>query len=562
MKYMTSLLIFFSFLCITSSCDNDDDKETIQSSQTVYYNGKIYTVNPEEAWAEAVVVNDSKITFVGSTIEAFNFADAGAKQIDLEGALMLPGIHDVHMHPLEASSTNFKFTLDDTETNPENYITSIKAASNQNPGNDWLLGYGHSLFSLLESARLPIEILDDVSTTRPIAIMEQTSHSIWCNSKALEVLGINNSTPNPQGGAYLKNEAGNLTGILLDNAGEIVLEQALAPTITKLENDYQGLIQYGLPELAKHGITSIAEARTYWKRKYHEVWQRIEREGRLTARVNLGLWIYPKDNDIDQIASIKALYSNKLDKLLKISQIKLYSDGIIPNTTAALETDYLFDIIGANTNNGLNYITQDRIASLIRELEPIGFDFHIHAIGNRGITETLNAIEQSGTIAGRHRITHLEVMSPSDYSRFSQLNVTADCQVAGDFTNPSNWSELNEIIGSEHSQHVVPLKSLTDANARLTLSSDWDVSTLNPFVGIQNAVTRAPENITLEQAIAGYTINGAYTMRQEDKVGSIEVGKQADLIVLNQDIFTISPNQIKNTKVDLTIFNGEIIYRR
>jgi len=183
-------------------------------------------------------------------------------------------------------------------------------------------------------------------------------------------------------------------------------------------------------------------------------------------------------------------------------------------------------------------------------------------IGNRGVTEALNAIEQGSAGNSRHRLTHVEIVDTADMSRFASLNVTADAQVAGDFTNPEHWQENAELIGSTLSDNQVPIKSLLDANARLTLSSDWNVSTLNPFVGIANAVSRAPQNISLEEAIKAYTINGAYVMRQEDKVGSLEVGKLADFIVLDRDIFEIPTIEIRQTKVQMTVFNGVIIFER
>ncbi len=549
-----------SFLCILLAllaCDKGP--ETI-AEDTVFYNGKIYTVNPTQPWAQAVYVEEGIIKFVGSDEDAENMASENAQFINLRGAVMLPGIHDVHIHPMEASSENFKFILDGEEEDPENYASVIANAMQDNPGNGWLLGWGHYLETVLGATRSPIAILDDIAPNRPLAIMEQTSHSIWCNSKALELAGITTNSSNPTGGIIMRDASGEPNGILIDNAGNILIDLALAPTSATAENDYRGLIEYGLPELAKHGITSICDARTYWKRNHHETWKRIADEGKLTARVNLGLWAYPAEDDATQLAMLKSLYQNNASSLLKINQIKLYSDGIVHNTTAAMQFDYLVDYFEEPTNNGLNYFSQQRIADYIAELEPMGFDFHIHALGNRGITESLNAIEQSGTSNGRHRLTHVEFVDPADYPRFAQLNVTADAQVVGDFTNPDHWHDNDYLIGAAQAENIIPIKSLKDANARLTLSSDWDVSSLNPFVGIQNAVTRAPQDISLEEAIKAYTINAAYVMRQEDKVGSIEVNKEADLIILDSDIFEIPVTQIGQTQVLDTYLQGKKVY--
>jgi hypothetical protein len=358
----------------------------------------------------------------------------------------------------------------------------------------------------------------------------------------------------------MKNTSGQPNGILLDNAGEMLMALALTPTPTSMKNDYNGLLEFALPELAKNGITSVSEARTFWKRNQQETWKKLEADGELTCRINLGLWLYPEAEDGAQLASIKSLFSNDENKLVRINQIKVYSDGIIHNTTAAMHTKYLVDYFNLQTNNGLNYFTENRLAKYIKELEPSGFDFHIHALGNRGIHESLNAIEQAGTAKGRHRITHVEYVSPSDYPRFAKLNVTADAQVAGDFTKPEHWHDNDYLVGADLASNIIPIKDLKNANARITLSSDWDVSDLNPFIGIQNAVTRSPQNISLEEAIKAYTINAAYVMRQENKVGSIEEGKEADLIILDRNIFEIPVSEIKNTIVKSTYLKGELVF--
>ena len=532
------------------------------NEEAVFINGTIYTVDSNQPWAEALYINRGIIEFVGDNAGARQVAPENASIIDLEGAFVMPGIHDVHLHPLEAATQNFHFILDDTVEDAEEYADEITQAAQQNPGVGWLLGWGHWIDVPLEAERLPKSIIDDVVSSRPVAILEQTSHSIWCNSMALEMMGVGLNTPDPPGGIIMRAEDGEAIGLLIDNAGNLLLDIALAPTPERAQNDYQGLIEYALPELAKHGITSVCDARTYWKRGHHETWLRIADEGNLTTRVILGLWAYPTEEDADQISMLKSLYTNSPDNLLRINQIKLYCDGIIHNTTSAMHADYLIDYFERPTNNGLNYFMPERIAEYIDALESTGFDFHIHTIGNRGVHEALNAIEQSGTEAGRHRLTHVEYVDPPDYTRFAQLNVTADAQVAGDFTQPAHWHDNDYLIGPELNENNIPIRSLLESGARVTLSSDWDVSDLNPFIGIQNAVTRAPQAISLEEAIAAYTMHAAYVMRQEERVGSLVTGKEADFIILDRNLFEIPPEQISLTRVLETYLRGELIYQR
>ena len=563
MKKMKLLMMLFSVVFTANSCSSEPEINmpiVKISTQKLYFNAKIFTVDSEIPWAEALLIDKNKIIFVGSNIAAEKAADDNVIKIDLKGKVVLPGFHDVHMHPMEVGATTTVFTLNEEETNAENYISAIKTAANQNPNVEWIIGFGHSINTLLEATRNPLEIINEAVSDRPVIIMEQTSHSMWINSKGLELAGITAITENPQGGIIIK-EAGILQGILIDNAGDVVFQQAVA-ALNDADGEYNGMVEYVLPELAKHGITSVSDARTYWKRDQHKTWKNLADDDKLTARFNLGLWAYPTEADASQIASLKALFSNDDDSFLKINQIKLYADGITHNTTAALHSNYKEDYFQQPTNNGLNYFTESRIAKYIAELEVTGFDFHIHAIGNRGVTEALNAIQQSGTPKGRHRLTHVEMVTSADINRFKALNVTADAQVGGEFTQPKYWHDNDHLLGSDLADNQVPIKSLKEAGVRITLSSDWNVSSLNPFVGIQNAVTRSPQNISLEEAIKAYTLNGAYLMRQEDKVGSLEVGKLADFVVLDNDIFTIPATQINQTKVILTIFNGKEIYKK
>lgn len=560
---LTSLFVSACGSSNTKSPDGGNTEPTNEVATQIFKNGKVYTVNEQQEWADAVALKDNKIIFVGSNEEVQAYVDSSTKVTDLSGKMMMPGFHDVHMHPIESASENTQFSISVEETNPENFIQAIKEASQANPGTGWLIGYGHSIFTLLESGRSPLAIIDEAVSDRPVIIMEQTSHSMWVNSAALALAGFTKDTEHPTGGMILRDEnTGELNGILIDNAGNIVMDIAMAPTSKSLQNDYDGLIEYTLPELAKHGITSISDARSFWKRDDHKTWLKAEKNDALTARVSVGLWAYPTADDATQLPALKALYSNDSESFLKFNQIKLYSDGIIINATSAMLAAYDIDLIGITENKGLNYFSQERIEQYITALEPIGFDFHMHAIGDRGIREALNAVENSGTLQGRHRITHVEVISPSDIPRFAELNVTADAQVAGDFTNPEHWHENDELIGAVRSDNAVPIKSLDAAGARVTLSSDWNVSPFNPFLGLQNAVTRAPQELTLAKAIQAYTINSAYVMRQEDKVGSIEVGKLADFVILDRNLFDIEHNTINQTKIVMTVFDGEVIYQK
>ena len=539
--------------------------QEVVPADLVLRNGEIYTVNPAKPRVEAVAILDGMIIFSGTSQEVQAFIDDQTNIIELEGKMVLPGLHDVHTHPLEAGSpAGSDCLLDNQETAPENFIPVLQACQLAPNSNGWILASGHSIFTLYEATRPPRQILDDIFPNDPVAILEETSHSLWVNSNALEIAGINANTPDPVGGHIIKWDDGQPSGILLDNAGDIVLQMGLASNSQIDDQNYDGLVSTSLPYLASMGITSICEGRTYWKRNYHQIWQDIKNDSLLTARVVLAPWIYPEDADADLIRELQALYDEG-DDLLRISQIKCYSDGIIINATAALHEPYC-ENLELPFDSGLNYMAADRLGNLISALEQTGYDFNIHTIGDRGVTEALDAIEfaraANGDIGARHRLTHLELVDSMDFGRFAELNVTADAQVAGDFTNPEHWDENVVFLCEDRANNIVPLRSLHDAGARITLSSDWDVSSPNPFLGMQNAITRSPQELpSLEAAIKAYTIHAAYVMRQEEKTGSIEVGKYADLIVIDQNIFGIPAEQISQTKVLLTLLAGQEVYR-
>ena len=317
-----------------------------QEADFVFYNAKVYTEN--NFFNEAIAIEGNTIVYIGSDEDILSYIGPNTYSEDLKGKLMLPGIHDVHMHPLEASSPiGGDCILDANEYDPENLAITLQECNLSPNSNGWINGWGHSIFTFLpftDHDRYPYEILDDLYPNDPAVFLEETSHSVWVNSKAMEVLGITRDTPDPVGGHIIKDPAedNEPIGILLDNAGDIAIQLAFAssPTIDQLNKE--GLVYYGLPLLAENGITSVCEARTYWKRNYQNIWKSIQDQGNLTCRVVLNPWVYPEiENDI-QIPQLEALY-NEGNEMLRSTQIKLYSDGIIINATCAMHDDYHYN---------------------------------------------------------------------------------------------------------------------------------------------------------------------------------------------------------------------------
>ena len=468
--------------------------DNAMKADTVLTNAKIYTVNDAMPWASNIAIKDGEIIYVGDK-DGADFIGTETEVKDLQGKLVLPGFHDVHMHPLESGSDATQFLFPENVDDAEQLAQYVEQAAQDNPRASWLIGFGHSVYSLFDAKRSPREILDDVVPNRPVIIMEHTSHSMWVNSEALYLAGIDANSPDPQGGLIGRDVNGEPDGVLYDNAGDLVMEMAIIAQNTA-DNDYYGFTEFTQPELSKHGITSISDARVYWKRGQLETWKRLRDNNELNVRVALGLWAYPTESDEFQINELISMYENSVNSLLKVNQIKFYMDGILINTTAALHQPYETQLLPIEGNKGLNYFTPERLQGYLKALEPVGFDFNIHAIGDRGVSEALDAIEKASDGKARHRLTHVEMVRQQDLSRFKSLNVIADAQVAGDFAMPGHWHENIPLLGEARSDNLVPIRSLSEAGATLTLSSDWNVSTMNPFVGIHHAVTRAPQAIT------------------------------------------------------------------
>jgi len=538
----------------------------LMAADKIIINANIFTVNPTQPWADAMVITDGVVEYVGTNRQAREYLHMEAELVDLNGKLLLPGFIDVHMHPSEVYASPQEICILRGGKLIEQHIKRIENCIDKQQDEDWFLAWGHGIDDIIDSPIMPKTLLDEIIPDKPAVIFALSSHSNWINSAALEKIGWDSETPNPAGGIILKDlDSGEPTGILFDNAADIVNELIYKPTTKALDNAYYGFLQ-ATADLSAHGITSIADARVYWTQKHHQVWQRIEQENALKTRMVLHLWAYPQMDD-SQIDTLKSLYSNDPNSLLRISGIKTYADGLIGNTTAALKAAYSINYRINKDNTGINYFDQQRLTKFISELAPVGFNFMIHAIGDRGVHESLNAIETAQKInehdyGRRHRITHLDLIDDVDLPRFKQLGVVADFQFAANWTHPHEYNPYASIFIKDRIKYVYRVRDLYDDGVTVTLSSDFDVSDMYPLLGIQNSITRDEQQLpSLEAAIKAYTLNAAFALSLDHITGSIEVGKYADLIVLDKNIFELPETEISEAKVLWTLLGGEEMYR-
>ncbi len=534
-------------------------------TDVVYTNGAIYTVNPNQPWADTVAIRNGVILAVGTQEEVLAQASETRQLIDLNGAMMLPGFQDPHLHGLEAGlNTNLCLVSQFAEFSE--HILEIQDCAAQQSGSEWVRISGANMPALLHRDRLPIEVLDEAVPNRPVIILDDIGHGAWLNTLAMQAVGYDTMKVDPPGGILVRDpDTRKLTGLVLENAQQAARTASLPPTTTNLELGYQGLLT-GLQSLAKNGITTVSDAGGYWTRGHHQVWQRAVENNQFTVRASNGFYLFPERNFDEQIAELQRLYTNDANNLLRYNQVKIYVDGVLGQGTSALLAPYnqSFDIPGV-PNDGFLYFQTEILNRYVAQLEALGFQLHFHVTGDRGARLALDAIQAARTTNNitdrRHRLTHLYLVDPADYPRFKELDVVADFQLAPSSTTTKYANSLAPYLGNRV-DNLLPAFDLLDAGAKVVLSSDWDADTLSPFVKMQSILSLPANNVPrLATLVRMMTLDVAYLLHHEDKTGSIEAGKLADLVVVDRNIFEIPTNQINQSKVLLTLLGGKEVYR-
>lgn len=533
---------------------------------TVYTNGAIYTVNASQPWVDALAVRNGLILAIGSEAEVLAQAGENPTIVDLDGLMMMPGFQDAHMHALEAG-LNSSLCLVSQEADFDQYFDEIQDCTAQQSGSEWVRAAGANMAALLYRDQLPIDVLDEAVPDRPVIILDDLGHGAWLNTLAMEAVGYDKLTADPSGGVILydPDDDTRLTGIVLENAQQKVRTASIPPTDANHELAYQGLLK-SMEDLAQNGVTSISDAGGYWTRGHETVWQRVLDANKLTVRASNGLYVYPDRPFDEQIQEISARFSNDAHSLLRFNQAKIYVDGILSQGTGALLSPYNESFGFPNVpDDGFLYFDVDSLNQYATELSAAGFQLHFHVTGDRGARLALDAIELAlpdDTSDPRHRLTHLYLVDPADRPRFEELGVVADFQLSPDAVSAEYNSFMTEFLGTNRVNQLLPAFDLLGDGVTVTISSDWDADVLSPFNKIasilgQHAANRPDLNTILRMM----TLDVAYLLHQDEMTGSIEVGKWADLIVLDQNLFEVQPNEVVNTQVLLTLLGGEEVYR-
>ncbi len=561
--------IWLSVTGCTSSAEQGSLEETLATitsglhttpGHVIVINAKVHTVNPEQPTAEAFAYDErGMIIAVGTRKEVMAAAGDHPHVIDAGGNLVLPGFQDTHVHVPEAGINNNLCLLDPGLTLTE-YAKLLAGCAEEQPDADWVRAAGASLFDLRDVDELPIDVLDRAIRDRPALVLDDLGHAVWTNTLGLKAAGIGADDPNPQGGVlHREQETGRLTGLLLEDAQQLVRNAAAVDD----ETAYLGLLT-ALAELAKNGITSISDAGGYWMQNHPAAFARALAEDRLTVRAVNALYVYPSLDIDTQLAEFKKRFKDDPNSLLRYNTAKIYIDGILDLGTAAMIKPYQI-APDENYPRGFYYFQPDQLQAYVAELHKMGYKLHFHVVGDAATRVALNAIEaidaDPAKIANRrHRLTHIYLVDPADVPRFAKLGVIADFQVGPESSATDYHVHLSKFIGGR-TFNLIPVKTLIDSGAHVSLSSDWDADPLSPFGIIQRAVNRDENAVgSVEKAIELVTLDAAYALSQDTTTGSIEVGKQADFVIVDQNLLEIDDDEIGSTTVLLTVVGGSETY--
>jgi len=523
-------------------------------------NGKIWTGDAQRPWAEAVAIEGNRIAAVGSNTDIAKLAPAGARIINLNGRLAVPGFIDNHTHFIDGGFELSRVHLRDAAT-PQQFARRIgEYAKRIGPGK-WIVGgeWDHTIWN---PPTLPTrQMIDAVTPQNPVFVSRLDGHMGLANSVALKLAGVTRETPDPTGGTIVRDSNGEPTGILKDAAKSLV--DRVIPSATTEERI--AAARAGLAEAARFGATAFGDMSSGEAYEDFRAYQRLEKSGDLTARVYLYTPILEYKRLI--AASVERAFGGER---LRVGGLKGFADGSLGSATAAMFEPFSDD----PKNGGLTMaaMTDGRMKSAVTDADAHNLQIAVHAIGDRANDEVLKIYESiANERERRFRIEHAQHLNPDLIKRFASDRVIASMQPYH-CIDDGRWAEAK--LGHERSRWTYAFRSLIDAGATVTFGSDWTVAPLNPILGIYAAVTRRtldgknpngwiPEQkITVEEALRCYTVNNAYAMFRESELGKIAPGMLADIAVISDDLFTMPPEKIENAKVDITIFDGRVIFER
>jgi predicted amidohydrolase YtcJ len=551
------------------------------SADLAFVNGAVYTVDAARSRARAVAARDGRIVAVGTDDDVREHIGPRTDVVDLSERMLLPGFQDAHVHPPSGGLEMLRCDLNEVYTR-DGYVRVISDYAAAHPERPWILGGGWYMSAFPRGAP-DRGILDEIVPDRPVALYSRDGHSLWVNGVALQRAGLDAETPDPADGRIERAADGAPSGTLHEGACTLVERHAPEPTAAEFEEGLRVAQRY----LHSLGITAWQDAIVGGHYDTLDLYRRFAVSGELTARVVGALW-WDRHRGLEQIDELAAERDEGPVGRFRATSVKIMQDGIIENFTAACLDPYL-DAHGRPTDrHGLSFVEPEQLKEAVTELDARGFQAHFHTIGERAVREALDAVEHARSANGpsdnRHHLAHIQVVHPDDVPRFRALEAVANGQPLW-ATYESQMVDLTiPFLGEERSTWQYPFGSLVRSGATLAFGSDWSVSTPDPMHEMHVAVNRRvrpeeldasggssraveevflpDERIDLETAIAAFTMGSAYVNHLDRDTGSIEVGKLADLTVVDRDLFAHPPDEIALATVDQTFVEGERVFHR
>lgn len=545
------------------------------TADAAFLNGRIYTVDETQPWVESVAVKDGRFIAVGTDQEVGLLLGDTTQVVDLEGRFVMPGVLDLHTHPFITpwyGSMNLSLQQ---SGDADAILEEVRAYAEAHPDKEWIVG-GQWLLGVFPDDNPHKALLDEVVPDRPVALLDQTGHSMWLNSRALELAGITRETLTSQVIVVERNpRSGEPTGTIREQAMQLV--ERVIPQAPAQE--YAEVIAEIFDMFLSYGVTAQQTAEGH--RVPLDALKLLEAEGRLRQRVFVS-WDWKTTlnlaytvDEIERQIEDRGAYQSEL---VHPNYVKIFSDGGPGARTSLLLEPYEGDPDFFGDAN----MTTEQFAEAFIKFDEMGVGLHVHAMGDGTIRRVVDALEimkqENGDSGVRHKVAHNTMITPEDLDRLAAMkDVNIDFSPPLWYPHAAAISSFVPALGAERYQELYPVRSALSTGLHVGQGADWLTAnpTPDPFIAIEGLVTRKnpfdpemkgalnpSEAVSLSQAIAISTLEGAWVLGAEDDLGSIEVGKHADMIVLDQNLFEIDPDEISKAKVLQTILGGNVVFDR